>query len=516
MPREVNGQKGQTLLEAMRAVFPAADAPCGGEGRCGRCRIRVQGENAPQWLSVITGEEARLLGAQNADAGWRLACLARFEQSGRLLVDQPEREFFHMPPGATINPATHASHINKTAYCAAVDIGTTTINCALAEEATGRIIARAAAANRQRSYGPDVVSRIENAVRKPEALREMHVLVRSQVGEMLEGLRARAGGARPQRVHICGNPTMLHLWEGASLEGLARMPFQPAFLESRVSELLMNGEMVPCRLLPGISAFVGADITAGILACGLMAAGNPPELLVDIGTNGEIVLAAEGRLSATATAAGPAFEGAAISCGLPAVDGAIDCVTWENGRFDFTTLGESPPAGFCGSGLLDLLVCLRRAGILGEDGVLDVAPDAEGGRAFHLPIDPPLPLTQADVRQLQLAKGAIAAGIRVLCRRAGVALGDIHRVHLAGSFGSSISSDSAITIGLIPDELAGRIEVAGNSALSGTLATVCHPDLLDACAQIAAKTYVLDLSRESGFQDAFVEAMRFPPLSYSR
>jgi uncharacterized 2Fe-2S/4Fe-4S cluster protein (DUF4445 family) len=514
MPREVIGKKGQTLLDAMRAVFPDAEAPCGGEGRCGRCRVLVRGEAAspPSPLPVLSpvgGEEARLLGAERVKAGGRLSCLARFERAGSVLIDQPERAFFLPQPKQTVLPSTEAGE----GLCAAVDIGTTTISCAFADIATGRIVARAAAANRQRSYGPDVISRIENAVRDPQALAAMHGLVRGQVRGMLDGLRAGLGGARPERVHICGNTTMLHLWESAGLDGLARMPFQPAFLESREMDLdAEDGGKYRCRLLPGISAFVGADIAAGILSRGLYEAAGRPEMLVDIGTNGEIVLAADGKLTATATAAGPAFEGAVISCGIPAVDGAIDCVTWKRETFAFTTLGNKPPAGFCGSGLLDLLAGLRRAGILDENGGLAVEADSGGVRAFQLPPDPEMRLTQSDVRQLQLAKGAIAAGIRILCRSAGVALAAIGRVHLAGSFGSGMSPESAIAVGLIPSELDGRIEAAGNSALAGALLTARDPGALETCARIAAATRVIDLSRAEGFQDAFIEAMRFPPL----
>jgi uncharacterized 2Fe-2S/4Fe-4S cluster protein (DUF4445 family) len=517
MPREVNGEQGQTLLEAMRAVFPDAEAPCGGEGRCGRCRVLVQGEtdspSSPHpLLSPLLEEEARLLGPDAVAAGWRLSCMARFNRAGRVLVAPHERTFF-LPQEKPIAP----SEILQSAdLCAAVDIGTTTITCAIAEIETGRIVARAASANRQRSYGPDVISRIENAVRSQESLMAMRGLVRGQVRGMLDELCERAGGGLPQRVHICGNTTMLHLWEGVRLEGLARMPFEPAFLASRDSKMEEEaGEKYSCRLLPGISAFVGSDITAGILARGLQEVIGKPELLVDIGTNGEIVLAVEGGLMATATAAGPAFEGAAISCGIPAVDGAIDCVTWKRGRFGFTTLGHRPPAGFCGSGLLDLLAGLRRAGILDENGAMNIPADSDGVRTFHLPCVPSLGFTQSDVRQLQLAKGAIAAGIRTLCRRAGVALDEIGRVHLAGSFGSNISSESALAVGLIPHDMQGRIEAAGNSALAGTLMTACDPAALEECARIAAKTRVIDLSREAGFQDAFMDAILFPPLSSS-
>lgn len=514
MARQVRGGKGQTLLEAMRSVFQNAEAPCGGSGRCGRCRVLLQGEDASKFprrpiLSGVGDEEASLLGPANVEAGWRLSCLARFNHAGTVNIEQHERAFF-LPEGEA---GEEGASPQGGSLCAAVDIGTTTIASVLAEISGGRIVARTAAANRQRSYGLDVVSRIENAVRSQENRSAMQRLVHAQVREMLDGLCRQAGGRRPVRIHICGNTTMLHLWEGASVAGLSRMPFQPEFLESRETTLDLNGgESAPCRLLPMISAFVGADIAAGILACGLDGTSGRPELLVDIGTNGEIVLAAEGILLATATAAGPAFEGATISCGIPAVDGAVDHVALKDDRFSFTVLGDLPPAGICGSGLLDLLACLRRAGLMDKNGGLKIAADTADIQEFLLPSDPPLRLTQADVRQLQLAKGAIAAGIRVLCRRAGVPLTDIGRLHLAGAFGSSLSPESALAIGLIPGELAGRIEAAGNTALAGALMTARDPTALERCARTASKVRVLNLSREAAFQDVFMEAMSFPAL----
>jgi uncharacterized 2Fe-2S/4Fe-4S cluster protein (DUF4445 family) len=508
MARQVNGRAGQTLLEAMRSVFPNAAAPCGGAGRCGRCRVKVSGEGEPA-LASVSGEEARLLGPEPVEAGWRLSCLARFVRDGRVGVEVEERAFF-IPEGE----GGAADTGPRDGYCLAVDIGTTTIACAAADASGGGVLARSAAANRQRSFGPDVVSRIEHALRSPDRLAELRLVVRDQVGKLAGGLVRKAGNARPERIHICGNTTMLHLWEGADVLGLSRMPFHPAFLKSRESQLkLDDGREWPCILLPCVSAFIGADISAGIVATGLCDAADRPVLLVDIGTNGEIVLAADGGLLATATAAGPAFEGVTISCGIPAVDGAVDHVTFWDGRFSFTTLGDQPPAGICGSGLLDLLACLRRARLLDENGGLNVPADPAGVRAFALPSDPPLRITQADVRQLQLAKGAIAAGIRVLCRRAGVALEDVARLYLAGGFGSRMSSESALAVGLIPRELAGRIEVAGNTALAGALMTARDPASLERIVRVAPSVRVLDLSQETAFQDAFVDAMRFPALS---
>jgi uncharacterized 2Fe-2S/4Fe-4S cluster protein (DUF4445 family) len=498
----------------MRPAFPDAEAPCGGAGRCGRCRVLVEGDETSSFspqalLSALDEEETRLLGPENVKAGWRLSCRARFVRPGAVCIRRQEWKFFVPNLAGNVEP----SSAGETGLCAAVDIGTTTIACAAADLAGGEIVARDAETNRQRSFGPDVVSRIESAIRDPDAEGRMQTIVRRQVREMLDRLRSRIADAPFRRIHICGNTTMLHIWEGADLAGLSRMPFRPAFLDSRETTLDADGgEPYAARLLPGISAFVGADIAAGILACDLRIALGRPELLVDIGTNGEIVLASGGRLLATATAAGPAFEGAMVSCGLPAVDGAVHRVAWENGGFSFSVLGGRPPAGFCGSGLLDLLASLRRAGLLDENGGLTSAAEIDGNRAFTLPSNPPLRLTQADVRQLQLAKGAIAAGIRILCRHAGIGLAEVGRVHLAGAFGSSLSAESALAVGLLPAEWAGRIVPAGNTALTGTLMTAVNPDALEICARTAAQVLVVDLHRETDFQDAFVDSMRFPAL----
>jgi uncharacterized 2Fe-2S/4Fe-4S cluster protein (DUF4445 family) len=509
MARKVRGSKGQTLLDAMRSVFPNAEAPCGGSGRCGRCRVRIRGEGrSPDTpLSPVDDEEARLLGPRDVGDGWRLACRTRFERDGTVWAEQEERTFFLPEQEGNVRRTSG----DRTGLCAAVDLGTTTIACVFAEPANGRILASAAEANRQRSYGSDVVSRIAYAVQGPKQLKELSTLMRGQVSGMLEKLCRMAGGTRPEKIHICGNTTMLHFWEGADLSGLSRMPFRPGFLESRETKLADDGgQEYVCRLLPGISAFVGADIAAGIVARGFHKVPNRPELLVDIGTNGEIVLAAGGGLLATATAAGPAFEGVSVSCGMAAVGGAVDHVEWRDGEFSYTTLGGLPPAGVCGSGLLDLLACLRRADLLAESGTLKAGTDRSGERAFSLPSDPPLRFSQSDVRQLQLAKGAIAAGIRILCRKADVPLRKIARISLAGSFGSRLSADSALAAGLIPEELAGRIEAAGNTALAGTLLTARDPATMEACMRTARRVNVVDLSQEPDFQDAFVEAMSIP------
>ncbi len=263
------------------------------------------------------------------------------------------------------------------------------------------------------------------------------------------------------------------------------------------------------RLVAGISAFVGADILAGLYACGLDRPVSAPQLLVDIGTNGEMALATPERIYVTATAAGPAFEGEMISAGSPAVEGAIDHVWLADEAIHYSTIGNSEEhdaaSGICGSGLLDLLACLRRREIVNECG--GFADD----EAKEFSFGPGLPsLNQGDVRSLQLAKGAIAAGIDILCRKAGVRYEEIERLYLAGGFGSTLLPESALDIGLLPAEFAGKIEVAGNSALAGTIFLASRPEAAVEMAALRERITVVELAAEPGFQDAFADAMLFP------
>jgi uncharacterized 2Fe-2S/4Fe-4S cluster protein (DUF4445 family) len=259
-------------------------------------------------------------------------------------------------------------------------------------------------------------------------------------------------------------------------------------------------------LLPGISSFVGADIAAGVLSTGLHRAENM-ELLLDIGTNGEMVLGNARGMLATATAAGPAFEGAQITHGCPGVAGALDHAGAGAEGFWYTTINDAPLRGICGSGLLDLVAWLRRTGGMDETGYLDL-PD---GQAIFRP-DPGLPigLDQRDIRQLQLAKGAIAAGITVLCQRAGIAIEDIDRVHLAGGFGTFLRADSALDIGLLPPALRGKVKAVGNTSLKGALLVISRTDALDQCTQIAGSIQSVDLASDPEFQTVFAECMLFP------
>ena len=298
---------------------------------------------------------------------------------------------------------------------------------------------------------------------------------------------------------------------------MAALPFAPVFLGARQMPISELGFKLPeaCTLLllPGVSAFVGADIAAGVLASGLEQA-HDIELLIDIGTNGEMVLGTGQRLLATATAAGPAFEGAQISHGCAGVKGALDhcgdgavSAGRGDGGFWYTTIGDAPLRGICGSGLLDLVAWLRRSGALDETGRLEL-PDEQP--AFHPDPQLPVALDQRDIRQLQLAKGAIAAGIVILCQRAGIAVEAISRVHLAGGFGAYLRPASALAIGLLPPALAGKVHAVGNTSLKGALLAISKATAIDHCARIAQAVEWIDLASDPEFQMTFAECMLFP------
>lgn len=522
MNLRVHGQAGQTLLEVLRGNDHALRAPCAGRGSCGKCRVEVCPSSAvaASPLSLADPLELRHLSEVEQARGVRLACLARFEHEGWVELAAGDDGIAVPQEQLTIDvdPALRAAaQTSGRPLSVAVDIGTTTLAVALVDVAASRVLSVRTAANAQKTWGSDVVARIQSVIDHPEALEAMRRAVAGQIQNLITE-QLDAAGRMPSELDgivVAGNTVMLHLFAGADPTGMARVPFRPVFLEPRVTPAPSLGLALPAtctvQLLPGISAFVGADLTAGVLATGLDQA-EELELLLDIGTNGEMVLGNRHGMKSTATAAGPAFEGAQIAHGCPGVPGALDHAGWTSatgdtaGEFWYTTIGDKPLTGICGSGLLDLAAALRRGGQLDETGYLELAE----GDDFFPDAASPVCLSQADIRQLQLAKGAIAAGIEVLCLKSAVALEQISRVHLAGGFGTFLRPASALAIGLLPQALRGKVVPSGNTALKGALAVLAEPLALDRALAIAKATAAVDLSAEPEFQMAFAEAMLFP------
>jgi uncharacterized 2Fe-2S/4Fe-4S cluster protein (DUF4445 family) len=486
-------ERGTPLQDVLFAH--GVEFPCGGRARCKGCRVRVV-----RGSLAITPEQEQLLTREELEAGWRLACCAKAEDNLTLELGQWEaailadNSVFAFTPGEGLGVA--------------VDLGTTTIVAQLLDLSNAHVLAVRSTLNLQARHGADVMSRVSFAI-KGDGLLRLRNLVRQQIGRLIDELReaARASSQRIKTVTVVGNTVMHHLFCGIDVAPLSAYPFEPVRdgLETfRASELgwSIPGDP-PVRFLPCLGGFVGSDILAGILATRLEES-DALVGLVDLGTNGEIVIGNRERLLCASTAAGPAFEGARISMGMRAATGAISAVTVERGAFNCHVLGSVPPRGICGSGLVDAVAAGLDLGLIQPSGRL------RNGANGSLMLAGPVSITQNDIRELQLAKGAIAAGIRLLLARWGAAPKDLTRLYLAGAFGNYISRASARRIGLLRFPLE-MVKPAGNTALLGTkLALFNQTEDQFAYAPLRAKAEHVSLNTDPHFQDVFVEEMAFP------
>lgn len=422
-------------------------------------------------------------------------------------------------------------------YGLAVDIGTTTVVAALVNLNTGAVEAVRSELNRQASFGADVISRVSHTMMEPGGLEELQARVLETLNDLVELLLTQTGLSRENIYEsiVVGNATMLHLLLGIDPEPISVAPFIPAVSSPttfRAAEIgLRLHPEARVSTLPHLGAYVGADIVAGILATDLTRNKDGRlRLLIDVGTNGEIVLGSINGTLATAAPAGPAFEGAQIRCGMRASEGAIEGVTiTPAGDVILQVIGGAErPAGIAGSGLVDAVAEMYRAGIVDASGRMIRPEDAEGKlplplverlvtvdgvRAFLLSdAADNIVLTQQDIRALQFAKGSIAAGVAVLMQQMGVTASDLHEVLLAGSFGSYINPASARTIGLVPPVPVERVAAVGNSAGEGAKIALLSFREREAANRIPEFIEYVELSGRTEFNDIFTEVLAFPPL----
>jgi uncharacterized 2Fe-2S/4Fe-4S cluster protein (DUF4445 family) len=422
-------------------------------------------------------------------------------------------------------------------FAVAFDIGTTTMVASLLDLCSGKELAATSRMNPQVSFGDDVLSRIKHSTSCPHCLDELRRVVIEEAGRMIEALCSKAG-VSSQHIYetaFAGNTTMQHILCGIDPSQLGGVPFAPAYgrgllLSVKDLEIPINPHGV-AYVFPVIGGFVGGDTVAGMLATQIDLL-DGPVLMVDIGTNGEIILAHDGRLLAASTAAGPAFEGARISCGMRGTRGAIEKVVLD-GDVHVGVIGDVAPMGICGSGLIDLIAELLRQGIVSPEGRLrpseelpaDLAPSLarrvrldQRGHATFVVAEPAsgtilktITLTQRDVRELQLGCGAIRASISILLRQAGLSAADLKMVLIAGGFGSFIRRNQAQRIGLIPHEIGHeRIHYVGNVSLAGARWALLSLEARKHAEEIARRTLHVELSVDGNFQAEFVDAMVFP------
>lgn len=507
---EFTTRTGQTLLDALRTADPAAiDAPCGGAGTCGKCRVRIVSGDAGE---VEAGERS-VVGKAGLAAGVRLACHVR--PRGNLSFEKVQtagaatiHEAFSVVSGS-IDPLLSEAGT----YGLAVDIGTTTVAAYLIDFGAGEVLAAASCLNSQRAWGADVIARIDHAGKDPANLAHLAGLARRDLTGLADRLLASkdAGQDTLREISVVGNTTMLHLFASVDPSGIAVAPFTPAFTALQrkpASEYSLPYPRATVTLGPSVAGYVGADLVAGIRATGLETR-EKLSLILDLGTNGEMALGNKEGIVACATAAGPAFEGAAISCGTGGVAGAIDSLRWSEGRLVWTTIGGHSPIGVCGSGIIDAAACLVQGGIADDTGAF-ADPWREEGFLLAGTNDKAIHFTQADMRQIQLAKAAVAAGIASLLDDRGADLDDVESVFLAGGFGSYLRPASAAAIGLIPPRLLPKVEAVGNAAGHGAVRMLLFKDEARNLTTLAGAVRYLELSGSDYFRDRFVEELFFP------
>ena len=477
---------GKTVLEALRAADLAPDAPCGGHGTCGKCGV------------LIGGREV-------------LACQTPVDRD--LIITRKQSVQSEI---LTRSLAAETKPDGKNRYVLAFDIGTTTVVAYLLDGESGALLATASTLNPQTAYGADVISRIQYVMQNgPDAMQG------AILGAMAALTRQAAEKAGIDReaitlAAVVGNTAMHHLFLAIDPRPLTTPPYMPNIYEALVRPargLLPISPDGTVRVLPNIAGFVGAD-TVGCLLSTRFDRLSGTVLLIDIGTNGEMALTANGRRIACSTAAGPAFEGAKIRCGMRGAAGAIDHMRLENGRIACSVIGGGKAVGLCGSGLLDAVTVLLETGMVAPGGRMLVGKGekerwtkCDGLDAVILQDE--VVLTQKDVREVQLAKAAIRAGIELLARQLGVTTEQIGTVYLAGAFGNYLSPASACAIGLIPPCLLSKIVPIGNAAGEGAKLAALSEAEFEYSRQLASGTEFLELASLHEFQDCYVDCLGF-------
>ena len=587
----VPANPGEMILEVMRRAGLKPDAPCGGHGKCGKCLVRINGKEPvlacqtavenDVLIDSMLGEKKTAILTEGGRKNHRFAPALR-----QLLVTVPPcpagesvsdwkrfseavaKELHDGSYDAVPDLASRIGQIAKehqrqvwTVVCgrsvldvtpeqerccmAAFDIGTTTVAGYLLNAPDGTVLAVASRLNPQSQYGADVINRANYTLE--HGMTEVTVCIRNALNEMLDEM-TKAAGTDPGHVYqmsVVGNTCMHHLFLGISPDSLVHAPYNPVIDEAMQLRASDCGIHIHERgiiwMLPNIAGFVGAD-TVGCLVSSRLADEPDWTLLIDIGTNGEMVLGKGHQMAACSTAAGPAFEGAGITWGMRGSTGAVSKVFWNDGKWEIKTVDNAPVVGICGSGLLDLAAQLLESGQMDEYGELQEGPgisvretegptqgEAAGGAAFGAGTGrkrrekyvllaaadesgngQEITLEQKDIRELQLAKSAIASGVYLLSEKMGIRVEQIRQVWLAGAFGSFLSPESACRIGLIPPQLKGRITSIGNAALVGAQDVLLDAKLWEEAGQLALEAGFLELASMPEFQDRFVDELEFP------
>lgn len=486
----VPAQEGQLVSELLQQYIPSFSLPCAGNHTCGKCRVKIENMTSP-----LSEGEKRILSPKEIENGIRLACACTI--TGNATVTLHEETAAKIIAWYQTPDYAHT----ETGYGFAVDIGTTTVAVQLIDRKTGYVLAERLAENAQRGYGADVISRIEAC--KTVGLNTLSDRIAHQLEEMAQECLQETGIAEVAESVVTGNSTMLHLYEGLDPSSLAVVPFKVQSYFGCKSRRTLAGS--PVYLPRCIGAYIGADIVCAILSSDLTIHGTA--LLADIGTNGEMALVHNGKLLCCSTAAGPAFEGAGLSSGMPAAAGAIRAVNLiEDDVITYDIIQHETASGICGSGILDALAVMLELGVMDDSGYLEL----EDEDATDWPVgDSGISITQKDIRQIQLAKSAVCGGLLTLLEKEQVSVDEISCFVVAGGFGNTMNPVSAAKIGLFPAELQSKTIFIGNGALGGAAMLLMNHSLREKANRLAQEAEELSLSTCAEFMDYYIDCMAF-------
>ena len=526
--KEIEFTPGENLLEILLENEIFVDNPCNGKGSCGKCKVRLLEGN----LSAISETEGKFLKIYEVDSGVRLSCLVLPEEDITIELLQKERKHEVLTAGYMPDfefkpsiPDDATDHV----YGVAVDIGTTTLVTSLVDMKTGAEIAIASMINPQKKFGLDVLTRITYEIENPtDSIEKLqHTIVNAlnvMIGEMC--LEAEIERKNIYEISVAANCTMLHFLLGIDATPIGISPYTPAFVKSKnilASEIGLKA-FADARLycLPSVSAYIGADIVAGAYVCELQKA-KENILFIDIGTNGEIVLSNHGKLLSCSCAAGPALEGMNISSGMRAAEGAIEDVKITESGIEFKVIGDEEPIGLCGSGILAVVKELIGKGFVKKNGTFikkesleesdyryDMIRVDDKRREFVLKNSPgQILITQADVRQVQLAKGAILSGFYALLKQANIDMSELDKVLIAGQFGAHLPAESLVGTGILPEEVKDKLVYVGNASKTGAYMALMSVDVKEQIEELANKMDYMELGATEGYEKLFAQCLLF-------
>lgn len=503
--REIVVKGTESLMTALIREGYYISAPCGGKGRCGKCGIRVlEGE------AFITPGDEKAFSGEELEQGWRLSCETYPTEELTISFELKDEAQFEILSG--YRNENEGGTCEESGYDIAVDIGTTTIAIELIGRDSKKSLHAVTAINGQRAYGGDVISRIQASVDGKK--EELQASIRRDLQNGIRRLTEEAGipDGKVERIVIGGNTTMGHLLMGYDCDTLGVYPFTPVnidFITGSYEEIIGSSELsAEVILLPGISTYVGGDITSGIYACGFDRTEDIC-LLVDLGTNGEMALGNKDRILVTSTAAGPAFEGGNITWGMGSVPGAICSVKIEDKKPEIMTIQDKAPVGICGTGVVETVSELVKEELVEATGLMDEDYFEDGYPLAVTEEGKEIVFTQEDVREIQLAKAAVRAGMETLAVSYGIEKNQVKKVYLAGGFGYKLDKNKAVEIGMFPEEFRDRIETVGNSSLAGAVEFLSDEYGKERISRLKEVSREINLSSDRFFNECYMNSMLF-------